>query len=70
MEEACKSVKSERMTLPEAAREYNIPVETLRRCVAGIVSLDCKPGPPTGLTSEEKLVGLNPVLLWLTWALA
>ena len=66
MEEACKSVKSERMTLPEAA----IPVETLRRCVAGIVSLDCKPGPPTGLTSEEKLVGLNPVLLWLTWALA
>ena len=30
MEEACKSVKSESMTLREAARAYNIPVETLR----------------------------------------
>ena len=54
MEEACKSVKSESMTLREAARAYNVPVETLRRRVAGIVSLDCRPGPPTVLTSEEE----------------
>ena len=42
MEEACKSVKSESMSLREAARAYNIPVETLRRRVVGIVSLDCR----------------------------
>ena len=54
MEEACKSVKSGSMILREAARAYNVPVETLRRRVAGIVSLDCRPGPPTVLTSEEE----------------
>ena len=54
MEEACKSVKSESMTLREAARAYNVPVETLRRRVAGIVSLDYRSGPPTVLTSEEE----------------
>ena len=54
MEEACKSVKSESMTLRKAARAYNIPVETLRRCVAGTVSIDCKPGPPTVLMGEEE----------------
>ena len=54
MEEACKCVKSESMSPREAARAYNVHVETLRRRVAGIVSLDCRPGPPTVLTSEEK----------------
>ena len=42
---ACKSVKDDNMGLCEAARAYNVPVETLRRCVAGIVSLDCRSGP-------------------------
>ena len=51
---ACKSVKSESMTLREAERTYDVPVRTLRRRVAGIVSLDCRPGPPTVLTSEEE----------------
>ena len=55
MEEACKSVKSESMTLREAARAYNAPVETLRRRVASIVSFGCRPGPPTVLTSEEEV---------------
>ena len=54
MEGACKSIKSKSMGLREAARAYNVPVETLRRRVAGIVSVDCKPGPPTVLTSEEE----------------
>ena len=54
MEEACKSVKNENMGLREAARAYNVPVETLRRRVAGIVSLGCRSGPPTVLTSEEE----------------
>jgi len=36
MGEACKSVKSESMG---PARAYNVPVETLRRCVTDTVSL-------------------------------
>ena len=31
MEEACIAVKNESMGLREAARKYNIPVETLQR---------------------------------------
>ena len=54
MQEACKAVKDENMSLREAARKYSVPVETLRRCTAGLVSLDCRPGPPTVLTSEEE----------------
>ena len=53
---AVKSVK-EGMGLRVASRKYNVPVETLRRRVIGAVDMDCKPGPPTLLTSyeEEKL---------------
>ena len=40
------------MSLCEAARKYS--VETLRRHSAGLVRLDCRPGPPTVLTSEEE----------------
>ena len=40
--------------LRQAARQYNVPVETLRRRVTGAVSTDCRPGPPTVLTSEEE----------------
>ena len=54
MEEAFKSVRNESMGLREAARAYNVPVETLRRRVAGVVSIDCRSGPPTVLTSEEE----------------
>ena len=42
------------MGLREAARKYNVPVETLRRRTTGIVSLDCRPGPPTVLSTEEE----------------
>ena len=54
MEEACKSFKNESMSLREAAKAYNVPVETLGRRVAGVVSMDCRSGPPTILTSEEE----------------
>ena len=40
--------------LRETARLYNVPVETLRRRVTDSVTLDCRPGPPTVLTSEEE----------------
>jgi hypothetical protein len=40
--------------LREASRLYNIPVETLRRRVTGVVDILCKPGPSTVLTSEEE----------------
>jgi hypothetical protein len=53
MEEACKSVEKG-MGLLEAARAYNVPVETLRRRVTGTVSIDCRSGPPTILTTEEE----------------
>ena len=54
MEEACKAVRDENMGLREASRKYNVPTETLRRRTADLVSLDCRPGPPTVLTSEEE----------------
>ena len=38
----------------EAAKLYNVPVESLRRRVLGTVSVDCRPGPPTILTMEEE----------------
>ena len=54
MLEAVKSIEDEGKGLREAARIYNVPVETLRRRVIGITSLDTKPGRDTGLTSEEE----------------
>jgi len=54
MEEACSTVKSGRVGLREASRKYNVPVETLRRRTAGLVSLDCQSGPPTVLRGQEK----------------
>ena len=41
--------------LRKASRQYNVPVETLRRQVSGgAVSMECKPGPSTVLTKEEE----------------
>ena len=40
--------------LREAARLYNVPVESLRRRVNGTVHNDCKSGPSTVLTKEEE----------------
>lgn len=42
------------MGLREAARNYNVPIETLRRRTTSLVNLDCRPGPPMILTSEEE----------------
>lgn len=40
-------VKDEGKSLREAARTYNVPLETLRRRVNGTVALECRSGPPT-----------------------
>ena len=53
-EAAAELVKSRDGGLREAARLYNVPVETLRRCVEGKVQLSCRPGPPTVLTEKEE----------------
>jgi hypothetical protein len=53
MAEAVECVNSG-TKLREAARMYNVPVETLRRRVNGTVTLECRPGPPTILTADEE----------------
>ena len=40
--------------LREAARFYNVPVETLRRRVNGTVKVGCRPGPVTVLSADEE----------------
>ena len=47
-----ENVTSSKMGLREAARLYNLPLETLRRRVAGINEVACRPGPPTILSEE------------------
>lgn len=42
------------MGLRQAARQYDLPVETLRRRVTGAVSMNCKPGPATVLSAEDE----------------
>ena len=54
MLEAVKSIEDDGKGLREAARIYNVPVETLRRRVVGITSVDAKPGRDTVLTSVEE----------------
>lgn len=54
MTEALKAVKLHGKGLREAAREYNVPVTTLKRRVDDKVTVDAKPGPPTVLTKEEQ----------------
>ena len=54
MLEAVKSIKDDGKGLREAARIYNVPVETRRRQVIGVTLLDAKSGRDTILTGEEE----------------
>ena len=47
-------VQKQELSLREASRMYNVPLETLRRRVNGTVSVGCRPGPKTVLTEEEE----------------
>ena len=54
MQAAVNSILYDNRGLREAARLYNIPVETLRRHVNGSVEVGARPGPATILTDEEE----------------
>ena len=54
MEAAINSIRHESKGLREAARLYNIPVETLRRYANGSVEAGYRPGPSTVLTDEKE----------------
>ena len=54
MTEAMKAVRLNEKGLREAAREYSVPVTTLKRRVDGSVPVDARPGPTTVLTREEE----------------
>ena len=64
MSAAVSSVINDNKGLREAARLYNIPVETLRRHATGMVEDGCKPGPSTVLTEEEES---TLQLTWFRW---
>ena len=54
MAAALSDVEQGTKGLREAARTYNVPIETLRRRATGQVSLDCRSGPSTTLTKGEE----------------
>jgi len=54
MEAATKSVVEYGKGVREAARLYNVPIETLRVNGTGAVPLGCHPGPHTVLSEEEE----------------
>ena len=45
---------NDKVGLREAARLYNVPVETLRRRIVGTIRMNCKPGRETILTCDEE----------------
>ena len=53
MKSAIKAVE-EGNGLREAARMFNVPVETLRRRVTGVVPIQCRPGPKPILAVDEE----------------
>jgi len=54
MEAAVEACTSESKGLRESSRTFNVPVETLRRRVNGMVPVNCRPGPKPVLSEEEE----------------
>ena len=54
MSNTFKAVKLEDKGLGQAAREFGVPVTTLKRRVDGVFPVNAKPGPATVLTREEE----------------
>lgn len=53
------AVEDDGKGIREAARMYNVLVETLHRWVTGSVSVSCRPGPNPVLSVEEELLLCN-----------
>ena len=49
-----RAITMQKKGLRQAAREYDVPVTTLKRRVDGVLPADCKPGPSTVLLKEEE----------------
>jgi transposase len=54
MTAALQAVKIDGKSLRQAAKQYDVPVTTLKRRVDGEVAVDARPGPATVLTKEEE----------------
>ena len=65
--EALKAVKLQGKGLRQAARDFDVPVTTLKRRVDGTVPVNAKPGPATVLTMEEEEKLINIALTCVTW---
>ena len=66
MESAVKYIENEEGSLRQAARLYDVPIESLRRRVNGTVKIDCRPGPGTILTNDEEALLVKYIIygLW------
>ena len=54
MAAAVEQVQKQELSLREASRLYNIPLETLRRRVNGTVAIDFRPGQRMVFTEDEE----------------
>ena len=54
MKAALEAVKMDSKGLREAARDFDVPITTLKRRVDGLVEVDARPGPSTVLTKQEE----------------
>ena len=54
MATAVEQMQKQELSLREASRMYNVPLETLRRSVIGTVAVGCRPGSKTVSTEEEE----------------
>ena len=52
--EAVGEVTSDEETLRGAVKRLNVPVETLRRRVTGLVDVNCRPGPRPVFSKDEE----------------
>ena len=62
MKRAIDDVTTHSKGLRQAAREYGVPVTTLKRRIDCSYAADCKPGPPTTLLKEEEEKLVNYII--------
>ena len=62
MKRAIDDVTRNSKGLRQAAREYSVPVTTLKRRIDCSLTADCKPGPSTTLLKEEEEKLVNYII--------